>query len=38
MLKSSEQEKLLRYANHVTHNFKDCSEVRSADPLILFYY
>ena len=34
MLKSSEHEKLRRYLNYRSLNFKDCSEVRSADPPI----
>ena len=37
MLKSSEHEKLWCYENE-SLNFKDCSEVRSADTPISFYY
>ena len=32
MLKSSEIRKLFCYSNYRFPNFKDCSEVRSADP------
>ena len=38
MLKSSEHEKLWHYSYYESQIFKDCSEVRSADPPILFYY
>ena len=38
MLKFSERKKFWRYSNYKSPNFKDCSEVRSADPLILYYY
>ena len=38
MLKSSEHEKLERYSNYKSSNFKDCSEVRSAVPPISFYF
>ena len=38
MLKSSEHEKLWHYSYYESPNFKDCSEVRSSDPPILFYY
>ena len=38
MLESSNNEKLWDYSNYKSPNFKDCSEVRSADPPILFYY
>ena len=38
MIKSSEHEKLGRFSNYESPNFIDCSEVRSADPTILFYY
>ena len=31
MLKSTEYKKLLFYSNYESPNFKDCSEVRSAD-------
>ena len=38
MLKPSEHEKFSHYSNHDSPYLKDCSEVRSADPQILFYY
>ena len=38
MLKYSEHEKLWHFSNYGSPNLKDCSEVRSADPLISFYY
>ena len=31
-----EQEKLLGYLNYGYSNFKDCSEMRSADPTIFY--
>ena len=34
MLKSPEHEKLKRYSNYKSLIFKDCSKVKSADPLI----
>ena len=39
MLKSSEHEKLKSYYKYYkSPNLKKCSEVRSADPPILFYW
>ena len=38
MLKSSEHEILGRSSNYKSPIFKDCSEVRSADPQMSFYY
>jgi hypothetical protein len=36
MLKYSELKKLRRYYNFESLNLKDCSEVKSADPTILY--
>ena len=36
MLKSPEHKKLRGYLNYGSPNFKDCSEFKSADPLISF--
>ena len=38
MLKSSEHEKSWHYSNYKSPNFLDCSEVRTANPSISFYY
>ena len=37
MLKSLEYENLLSYSNYKSSNFEDCSEVQSADPLIIYF-